>query len=216
MGVISFDVDGLRVPIIDTDDRMAIHLASGKGYEHETLCAWAAMIVPGTVALDIGAYTGLFSIIAAKRGARAVALEPMPANSFRLAVNADLNKVKIDLYAVAASDFDGISMMNFNPNVPLTTGASLEKGIAAHRDQIATRVVTVDALALNNICAIKLDVERHEVAVLRGAMQTINRFRPPMIIETLNDAARDEIAKVLPAYEVAAILDGRNTLFTPR
>ena len=62
---------------------------------------------PGTAALDVGAYTGLFSIIAAKRGAKAVALEPMPAQRWRFGVNAARNKVRVELMAVAASDQEG-------------------------------------------------------------------------------------------------------------
>jgi len=211
-----FEVEGLEITIIDTDDRMAIHMAEGRGYERESLTAWAKMVQPGKVALDVGAYTGLFSIIAAKRGAVAVAMEPMPANRWRLECNVAANKVAVMLLDVAASDRMGVSTLHFNPNVPLTTGASLEKGIVAHRDSIEIRLVTIDALALNNLCAIKIDVERHERCVLRGAMETIERDRPTLLIETLDDDMRAQVLHSLPSYSIAAILDGRNTLFMPK
>ncbi|MCA1452837.1 FkbM family methyltransferase [Bradyrhizobium sp. BRP22] len=210
------EVDGTEIVIIDTDDRMVFHMAYGRGYETETLTAWARMVQPGKVALDVGAYTGLFSIIAAKRGATAIALEPMPANRWRLECNAAANKVAVMLLDVAASDDNGVGTLHFNPNVPLTTGASLENGNAQHRDSIVVRRVTIDALALNNLCAIKIDVERHEPCVLRGAMQTIERDRPSLLIETLDDNMRNEAMRLLPSYEIAAILDGRNTLFIPK
>jgi FkbM family methyltransferase len=210
-----FEVNGLRITIIDDGDRMVVHMTSGRGYERESLRAWAQMIKPGTVTLDVGAYTGIYSIIAAKLGAAAVALEPMPANRWRLECNAAANKVSVLLMDVAASGENGMATLNFNPKVPLTTGASLENGVPEHRDSIQVRRVTIDALALENVSAIKIDVERHEHCVLIGAMGTIERDRPSLLIETLDDDMRNQVLRLLPAYSIAAILDGRNTLFTP-
>jgi FkbM family methyltransferase len=212
VGVI-YDLDGEPIRLIDTDDRIVLHM-QGKGYEPETLAVWARAVQPGRVALDIGAYTGLFSIIAAKRGACTVALEPMPANRWRLGINIAANKVLVEVLALAASDKVGTATLHHNPKVALTTGASLEPGNTLHRESFEVPCTTIDRLALNNIAAIKIDVERHEPAVLRGAMQTIRQERPVLLIETLGGAAH--ILDLLPDYRIAAVLDGRNTLFTPQ
>ena len=127
-----FEVDGIPIRLIDTDDRQVIHMAHGRGYEKQSLEAWASMVKPGAVALDIGAYTGLYSIIAAKKGAQAIAIEPMPANYWRLGVNVAANKAAVMALNVAASDINGAMTLNFNPRVPLTTGASLEVGVVEH------------------------------------------------------------------------------------
>jgi FkbM family methyltransferase len=209
-----YDLDDRIIKLIDNDDRMVLHMQD-KGYERESLAAWAAMIKPGRVALDIGAYTGLFSIIAAMKGAHAVAFEPMPANRWRLSVNIALNKAKVVIHDCAVSDDNGITELHYNPRVPLTTGASLEAGDKLHHDSIRVTKVSIDSLAFKNIACMKIDVERHEPAVLRGAMKTIKRDRPALLIETLDDAARNEVLRLLPAYRVNAVLDGRNTLFTP-
>jgi FkbM family methyltransferase len=216
MGMISIDVDDMRVAILADDDRMAIHIAQGDGYEGESLSAWHRIVKGGKVALDIGAYTGLYSIIAAKCGAEVMAFEPMPANRWRLGINCELNKCRVTMFSAAVSDHEGVAELHYNPKVPLTTGASLESGIAHHLETIRVTVVTVDALALTNVAAIKIDVEKHEPSVIRGALKTIDRDRPTMLIETLSDEMRAEVLKLLPNYEVAAILDGRNTLFIPR
>lgn len=210
------EVADLSIRVIDTDDRMVIHIANGDGFEPQSLSAWANLVQRGRVALDIGAYTGLYSIVAAMRGADVWALEPMPANFWRLGVNCDINKQRVMALAVAASDRDGLTKLHFSRHTPLTTGASIEAGIKGHTDEITVNCITVDSLNLKDVAAIKIDVERHEVAVLRGAMETIRRDRPPMIIETLDDQMRDDILKVLPAYRVDAILDKRNTLFIPK
>lgn len=210
-----FAIDGLQIDLVEVHDRNVQHLQVN-GYEVESLVLWAKLVKPGAMALDVGAYTGIFSIIAAKRGAKVVAFEPMPANVWRLGVNAKRNKVRIEALSVAASDHQGSVTLNYNPNVALTTGASLEPGIAKHTAGIVVKCITIDSLGLQDVAAIKIDVERHEPCVIRGAMQTIERDRPSLLVETLDGDMRAAVLKLLPSYEAAAILDGRNTLFTPR
>jgi FkbM family methyltransferase len=211
------DIDGLQLDLIEPHDRQLMHILAGDGYEHDSLMVWAKMQKAGGIALDVGAYTGLFSIIAAKHGARVIAFEPMPANHLRIRINASRNKVTrwVTVLPTAVSDYEGTATLNYNPNVTLTTGASLETGIANHAAGIVVNCITIDSLALDEVAAIKIDTERHEPCVLRGAMETIKRFRPPMLIETLDGDMRNQILGMLPDYEAAAILDGRNTLFTP-
>lgn len=211
-----FEIDGLKIMMTDVGDRMVLHVMNGRGYEGESLDAWSKLIVPGTVALDIGAYTGLFSIVAAMRGATAVAFEPMPANRWRLAINIALNKVGVQVMPIAVSDYTGLAELHYNPNVELTTGASLEWGLTdKHTKRLSVACSTVDALDFKNVGAIKIDVERHEASVISGALQTIRRDQPKLLIETLDDAMRGSISRLLPEYSIAAVLDKRNTLFTP-
>ena len=101
-----FAIDGITVDLVEAHDRNVIHLQKD-GYEPHSLAMWARLIQPDSVVLDIGAYTGLYSIIAAKCGARVLALEPMPAQQWRLRVNAARNKVRIEVLPVAASDREG-------------------------------------------------------------------------------------------------------------
>ena len=211
-----FEINGFCIDIIDDDDRMAIHMAAGDGYEHKSLQAWFNMVKRGRVALDVGAYTGLFSILAKMRGADVIAFEPMPANRWRLGINVARNKHQITVMPVALSDKNGAVTMHYNAKVPLTTGASLEDGITAHNTSIKVDCCTLDSLNIKNVAAIKIDVERHEPCVLRGGMRTIERDRPSLLIETLDDDMRNEILHMLPRYIVAAELDGRNTLFIPK
>ena len=206
-----FAIDGLQIDLVETHDRNVLHLQDD-GYERDSLVVWAKLVKPGAVALDIGAYTGLYSIIAAKRGAKVIALEPMPANRLASRRQHEAQQGQIGVLAVAASDHEGTATLHYNPNVPLTTGASLESGNAKHAAGIVVKCITIDSLGLENVGAIKIDVERHEPCVIRGAMQTIERYRPPMLVETLDGDMRNHILEMLPSYEAAAILDGRNTL----
>src|SRR5262245_259969 len=219
MGIIAFEIDGLPIKLTDTHDRIVFHMQHPEhsgAYEPDSLVLWAKLIKPGTTVIDVGAYTGLFSVIAALRCAKVVALEPMPANYWRLNVNAKLNKVAIEMMAMAASDHDGPGVLHYNPNVPLTTGGSLVAGNKLHHEHLDIRCVMIDSLAVSDVSAIKIDVERHEPCVLRGAMQTIERWRPVLLIETLDADMRKQVTSLLPSYQEAVIVDTRNSFFTPK
>jgi hypothetical protein len=47
-------------------------------------------------------------------------------------------------------------------------------------------------------------------------MQTIERCRPVLLIETLDAEMREQVRRMLPGYDDAVVLDTRNSLFTPR
>jgi FkbM family methyltransferase len=219
MGVATLEIDGLQVKLIEADDRIVFHAQHPEhsgSYEPDSLALWAKLIEPGMMVLDVGAYTGLYSIIAALRGAKVIALEPMPANFWRLRVNAARNKVKLAVIAAAVSDHEGTATLHYNPKVPLTTGASLEEGIAKHAEALVVKCITIDSLGLQDLAAMKIDVEWHEPCVLAGAMQTIERCRPVLLIETLDKDMRERVTRMLPGYNDAVVLDTRNTLFTPK
>jgi len=219
MGIATLEIDGLQIRLIDTADRIVFHAQHPEhsgSYEPDSLALWAKLIKPEMTVLDVGAYTGLYSIIAALRGAKVIALEPMPANFWRLRVNAARNKVKITTIPAAASDQEGSATLHYNPKVPLTTGASLEEGIAKHAEGLVVKCITIDSLGLQELGAMKIDVEWHEPCVLRGAVQTIERCRPVLLIETLDKEMRERVTRMLPAYSDAVILDTRNTLFAPK
>jgi len=206
---------GVTISLKDQGDRVVVHSKSPRGFERDSLRMWAALARAGTTVIDIGAYTGVYALIAAKLGAKVVAIEPLPRNVKRLRINALENRLPMQIIEAACSYEEGIATLGYNDQIDLTSGASLEKPNQQHAT-IKVSTITVDALALTGISAIKIDVERHEPAVILGAVETIRRERPALMIETLDDGMRETVADLLPGYEVAAILDGRNTVFTPK
>ena len=196
--------------------RIGAHLVESGVFEPESLAAWVEAVQPGKTVLDVGSYTGLYAIAAAKKGARAVAMEPMPHQRARLRENVRLNKVEplVNVVPMAASDKNGAIDLWFNPRVNLTSAASAVKGPGC--DSFTVYGTQIDDLRLKDVAAIKIDAERHEVKVLRGAIKTITRDRPTLIIEVLDDRQREEVKNVLPSfYRIAAVLDVRNVLLKP-
>lgn len=219
-GIVEIQVGTIKVKLID-DCRIAKHVLSGKQFEPESLAMWAGMCKPGKVALDIGAYSGLFSIAAARLGCIARAFEPMPNLQRRIAENAGINSVSIAISNCAISDKDGMAELGYNARVHLTSGASLSR---KSEPRLPVATYALDTFAYRDVCAIKIDVERHEEAVIRGALKTIERERPSLLIECItHDPAggaisdsRKAIAAMLPSYEMSDPVDKRNVVMVPR
>lgn len=124
------------------------------------------------VFVDVGANIGSYTILAtAGAGARTVAIEPIPETFKRLKRNVRINEIdhKIDCLQVGVSSEPGklaftSDMDTVNHVVaPGETAASLE-----------VDVLTLDTIIpFCNATVIKIDVEGHEYAVLRGASSVL-------------------------------------------
>lgn len=146
-----------------------------------------SLISHGDWAIDIGAnighYTKKLSDLVGPKG-RIIALEPVPETFSFLAGNVQLFKYhNVSLFNVAASDqiaVVGMSIPYFD------TG--LRNYYEAHltNDGSALKVITLPLDILNIPHAIKLvkiDVEGHELAVLRGMINLLRENHPAIIIE---------------------------------
>jgi FkbM family methyltransferase len=212
----------VEVQLIARGDRICEKLSRGEEFEPASLEMWAKICAVGGRVLDVGAYTGLYSIAAALIGCKATAFEPMVYNLMRFRANAKLNDVaeraKVNLEAI--SDKVGFSELSINPTVRgLTTGASLlhySGGDGPQEIRLSVPTRTVDSLALKELTAMKIDVERAEPMVLRGAQETIERLRPAILIEVLDDEQRRSVQALLPGYKIAAEMDRRNWLMEPK
>ena len=69
----------------------------------------------------------------------------------------------------------------------IETSSSLNAAFKPHTNTIEVDVVTLDALLMTGqkVCVVKIDVEGHEAAVLRGATSMIARDRPILFVEVL-------------------------------
>lgn len=204
-------------------DRIVSSIFGGKPFEPESLDAWERLCEPGATVLDVGAYTGLYSIVAAKRGCRVIAFEPLFANVARCRENLEDNRVehRVELRQEAVADKVGSVRFKYNGSVMgLTSGGSLIEpsgtGSGAKVVEIRVRCVTIDSLRLEECAAIKIDVERAEPLVLAGARLTLRRLRPALIVEVLGRHEKEAIKAAVPGYRVAATLDRRNWLMVAR
>lgn len=129
----------------------------------------------GDIVLDIGAYTGMFTIKASLRVGRTglvVAIEPEPLTYAYLRWNCrQLSNVRLVLKALSSKQ--GKGKLYLSP-VP---GAHSMTYIHKEEDSILVDVTTVDELVselkLPKVDFIKLDAEGAELEVLKGAEKTL-------------------------------------------
>ena len=131
--------------------------------------------------VDVGANIGTIAIPVSRSGADVVAVEMHPENCLRLSVAAVVNGLKnFSIIQAAASDYDGI--IHFQGG---EIGANVYAGkggipaICMRLDMMLSQYVQKDVKPL----VIKIDVEGHELAVLRGSRQIISTLRPIVFFE---------------------------------
>jgi len=128
--------------------------------------------------LDIGAATGMYTSFWAQKAARVHSFEAVPD------VYKQLEKVKerfenVVTYNKAVGKESGSATFYVDDKRLSNSGfTDLVDGIPIEVD-----VVSVDDLDLKDIGFIKIDVEGHELDVLNGAVNTIERDRPVCMVE---------------------------------
>lgn len=194
------------VDLIEDGDMVFRHQQrTGKPFEGQSIAAWLDAC-PGTV-LDIGAYTGIYSILAARAGAKVIAFEPNVPVYARLLENINRNSADVDAHKLAVSDYNGGGQVVTNTRVRLTSAGKLEPGNEV-------QVIRLDDMALEGVTAMKIDTEGHECAVIRGAIDTITRDRPLIITETLDeDAFQAQLKLLLPLGYKAKPADQWNVIW---
>ena len=154
-------------------------------------------LTDGGVFYDVGAHIGYFSMKAALRVGRAgrvVAFEPNPEilNLLRDNVTANgFNNVMVE--PIACTEREENLTLFAAPSV--NTGASsLSRDNAAILQDQAPKPYSVrgrpiddvtEELKLTRVDAIKIDVEGAEGLVLRGAINTLKRFHPKVVLEVV-------------------------------
>jgi FkbM family methyltransferase len=154
------------------------------------------------VAVDVGANLGVYTYFAAKYSARVYSLEPVPDVVSRLRASVPSN---VTVLPVAASDKAGKSTL-YVPRlgrVAVDTRATLETtanpGFDADPIEIETQ--RIDDLGLENVAFMKIDVEGHEQAVLRGARDLIASSRPTVLIESEERHAKGTVASTKAFFD---------------
>lgn len=143
----------------------------------------------GMLLFDIGASYGIFSLVAADVGGKAIAVEPSLIAVKMLSTQMRLNGLgdSIEVIAAAAGEREG-SIRMLSSGVFSNGYFRFEKG----RNKIETssvNVITVDMLdaQFGTPSHLKIDVEGYEGAVLRGARKLLNESSPLIFLELHNE-----------------------------
>lgn len=181
-----------------------------------------ALLRPGDTVLDIGAnfgvFTKLFSELAGPSG-EVIAFEPIPETFRTLSAGVELLKLQnVKTLNKAVSDHVGTALMEV-PQYSETMGENLyESHIVNSSDAPNTysvQTVTIDSLQLSKVDFIKIDVEGHELQVLRGGRETIQRLHPTLMVEVTTPDTVSFLCEQL-GYGQPVIASPSNQIFTHR
>ena len=160
-----------------------LYLKAAGGLEAE-LGLLPLLIHPGERALDIGANYGTYALTLARLGARVDLFEPNPAIAAILSAWAR-GQAGVAVHALALSDRSGTAELVIpgDGSVEHDSSAALAGGTVASGRRVEVPLAPLDSMGITDAALIKIDVEGHEDAVLRGAAATIAASSPALIVE---------------------------------
>lgn len=198
-GTAVYDGVPLSFPVgVGADFLSLISWHGTKGFEPDTWRELRRLIEGSGTFLDIGANIGLYSVLAAKvkPGIHVVSFEPVPGIHADCVRFHEANRLSgAEVLQLALSDADGEATI-YEPLHDHTVGQSSASTLASDSWQArkSPRTTVVKTARLDSLLAsrtlagpvaMKIDVEGFEPAVLRGAAETIAKYRPRIVCEIL-------------------------------
>lgn len=152
--------------------------------------------------LDIGAYSGIYSITAALANKKSVirAFEPNPEILELTRKNFEINSMsnRVSLMPFALGNSNGSAKLYFNPSGWENATASLNAKGGKH---IEVTVSTIDdVLDGNPVDLIKIDVEGFESTVFAGGKKSLGEFHPLILSEILSPKDLQSQFEVLSSF----------------
>jgi FkbM family methyltransferase len=192
---------GVFLPLDLTDIGVSLPILQNGTWEEDTTRFILSRVHPGTVFLDVGANIGWFSLQVAARlrqlgeDGTVIAIEAQHevVGQLRKAIAISGLDDFICLQAVAAGEMHGKATLhrltdgNRGGTYVLPTGQTINPTDSVEE---SIRVEPLDMLLsdLRRLDLVKLDVEGSEIAVIRGAVGLLRKFRPELIVEINEEA----------------------------
>lgn len=184
--------------------------------EPETYAWIDEHVKEGDVFWDIGACIGAYGFMAASRGAKVLLVEPGEVNCDRIIQNMELNDdLDMFLLEVALSDKDGKAPLLVATGLAGDANNYLNGEVpVAYKDLLAATMKNaveheVEVVRMDTLMAergqpdhIKIDVDGHELRVVRGGVETLQAAKSVMIeIGHYNEERLAEIRDVFKGFE---------------
>jgi FkbM family methyltransferase len=199
--------------------KLKLNLRNERGYflgthEWESQKILLKFLKEGMTAYNIGAHIGFYTVglshLIGPTG-KIVAFEPNPGVYIRLVENISINNLlNVSAYECAVSDFDGLA--NFSVSLSDSQGrfSHLPYVKDGHNIQVLCKKIDTfinEGGPVPNF--IKIDVEHAEGSVFRGMIDTLNTYRPIILVELHGAEAISESWDVLDKcnYKMARIPD---------
>lgn len=166
---------------------------------------------PDMLLFDVGAHFGMFSLAAAHFGGRAVAVDPSATAIRMIAIQSHLNQCSDRIETVLAAATESSGVMQLLGSGVFSDGYFRVAGGRSARELTSLPAITVDEMVQRYGAPthLKIDVEGHEAAVLRGARSALVQFSPLVFIELHNELTASEGVDPKAAIDELAALGYR-------
>lgn len=163
----------------------------------------------GRLFVDVGAYTGVYSILASDKFEKVISLEPNPITFEVLKRNVELNHLtNVEVVQKAASD--NIDTITIYEGLWSSTYTAIRDFIFAKPEGITIQVqgIRLDGLlsSYDSIDLLKIDVEGYEINVLHGMEGILPRVRK--IIVEADKENQVTISRILHNFEIFVLEEG--------
>lgn len=175
------------------------------GWEKESIKLWIKLCEKSNIVLDIGANTGVYSLIAkvVNPDSKVFAFEPVNRVFKKLEENIALNSFDIIAIEKAASNSNGSAVI-YDTDSEHTYSVTVNKNLSDISTKvIETKIETitlnsfVNKYNINRIDLIKIDVETHEPEVIEGFCDYLSIYKPTILIEILNDEVGKKVNNMI-------------------
>lgn len=177
-----------------------------RDWEFATVLAFVRLAPSSRAFIDVGAYSGIYSVLvsAANPRIKVIAIEPNRSLFPLLQRNLQLNHVRGEARWAGAGAESGRSRLVVPPD---TTTAHLVKADDSPCDDLVP-VGTLDQVAasLGPVDLLKIDVEGSELDVLDGARRLLREHHPRIVIEALTAARAGEITELLRSFDYSSFV----------
>jgi FkbM family methyltransferase len=221
------------------DDPITAQIHAGAFDEPQTLNFWCSLVAnaPGnSLVIDVGSFTGLFSFVATalRPDIKSLAFEASTVTFGRLVSNIlwnNLDRRVIPVNLAASDRYEDIRFPHAFGIYTMSPGEARSPRHPTDHTQPA-RCIPLDSVLqedlpdylnsktisirpFDNIAAIKIDVEGHELSVIEGASRLIERHRPVFICEYWFDADRTALKAAFARLDYLSLPMGaeRNIAF---
>ncbi|MFN5786661.1 MAG: FkbM family methyltransferase [Flavobacteriia bacterium] len=192
-------------PGFSTIENDIFWLGIENGWEKISMKLWIELVKHANTVLDIGANTGVYSLVAAtvNNKANVYAFEPVKRTSEIFKQNLELNpNLKIQLVEKAVSNADSVAQFYDLPTDSQYSASLNAEMLATFPNRISYDVETVRLdsffdMKNQKIDVIKLDVEMHEPEAIEGMIELIKKNHPTFLIEILNPLIAERVQQLL-------------------
>ena len=149
---------------------------------------------PAQTSVDVGSAKGEYAVAMAACSSRVIAFEARPDAAEVLGRNARATGYAIEVRNMALSDFDGVATLKIPKISVYLSSIESRDDLGDDAEVLKIPAGRLDSLDLGPVGLIKIDVEGHELSVLRGCTATIQMYRPNLIVESEDRHRKNAVA----------------------